>query len=952
MHLLASLCLAGVMLLATHASTAQASENIFSNPYTMVDLDNGLRVIVVKTDYPDVVAMHIPVQTGARNEVEAGKTGFAHFFEHMMFRGTKQYPKQRYIEAMKQAGADQNAYTSDDYTNYHLTFTKADLEKMIAIEADRFQNLSYSEEQFRTEALAVKGEYLKNFSNPLRKLYAELRGTAYEQHTYKHTPMGFLRDIEDMPNQLSYSKTFFDRWYRPEKTSVIIVGDVEVDKTIAWVKQYWGGWKRGDYQVKIPQESAPKGPKYKHVAWDAPTQPWIAIAFHGPAFDPAQKAMPALELLSQVYFSETSPLYQRLIEQERVIDQLYADFSYHKDPGLLIVAARLTDVKHAARVRDAMLRTVAEAQQKTIDADKLAQLKAHLRYSFIHPLDNSEAIAETLAQFVHFERTPETLNTLYRTFDALTPEDVQVVAKQYLTDDRRITITLAQAPSLPGFDKEPKLSDYAAAAMTTAQFKWLDKTSDNPLIDVMWLWRTGTVDEPSGKRGLAALTALMIAEAGSAKHSYADLKTKLYPLASNLNWQVDKEMTVFRSRIHKDNAALWYPLIKPSLLDPGWREEDFVRIKTQLENAIRTDLKANNDEELAKEVLYAAIYHGGHPYGSYNLGLLEDIQGISLPEVKQFYREHYTQKNLTLAITGAVPSDLKKEISKDFLSLPTGDSQAMAVPPPPALKGHHAVIVQKETPATAVSLGFPIPIVRGHKDWVALWLVSSWLGEHRSSQSYLYQRIRELRGMNYGDYSYIEYFPRGMYQFHADPNLARSQQIFQVWLRPLRTINDAHFATRVAIFELQKLVNQGLTEKQFEDTRRYLQKFVGLLLKSQGDRLGYALDSEYYKTAEFADYVRQGLERLTLQDVNRVIKQYLQVDNVQFVFVTKEAEALRQRLIKNEPSLVTYNSEKPKALLDEDAIIAKFPLAMTAQHTIVLPLPEIFKCGCINYRTE
>ena len=158
---------------------ATASSDVFDLPYLMKDLNNGLRVIVVKTDYPDIVNLQIPVQTGSRNEVEKGKSGFAHFFEHMMFRGTETYPQDVYSSILKNAGADQNAYTSDDLTNYHITFTKPDLEKILELEADRFQNLSYTEEQFRTEALAVKGEYLKNFSNPVQQLFERLRDKSF-----------------------------------------------------------------------------------------------------------------------------------------------------------------------------------------------------------------------------------------------------------------------------------------------------------------------------------------------------------------------------------------------------------------------------------------------------------------------------------------------------------------------------------------------------------------------------------------------------------------------------------------------------------------------------------------------------------------------------------------------------------------------------------------------------
>ncbi len=183
---------------AASATDEFASDKTFDMPYLMRDLDNGLRVIIVKTDYPDIVNMQMPVQSGSRNEFEPGKSGFAHFFEHMMFRGTENYSADEYGEILKNAGADQNAYTTDDYTNYHVTFTKPDLETVLKLEADRFMNLKYSEAEFRTEALAVKGEYLKNASNPVRKWLEAMRDAAFDVHTYKHTTMGFKVDIKPL----------------------------------------------------------------------------------------------------------------------------------------------------------------------------------------------------------------------------------------------------------------------------------------------------------------------------------------------------------------------------------------------------------------------------------------------------------------------------------------------------------------------------------------------------------------------------------------------------------------------------------------------------------------------------------------------------------------------------------------------------------------------------------
>jgi len=298
--------LLSVPVMTQAAEPAASGRDLLPFKASSKTLPNGLEVIVVPTGFPNVVSLQIPVQTGSRNEVEAGKTGFAHFFEHMMFRGTKAYPPEKYQEVMTRAGARTNAYTTDDYTNYHATFAKEDLETILKVEADRFQNLEYSEEGFKTEARAVLGEYNKNSANPIRKLQEVMRDHAFQAHPYKHTTMGFLKDIENMPNELEYSRRFFDRWYRPEHTAVIVAGDVRPEEVFPLVEKYWGAWKRGSFKAEIPAEPAPKAPVVAHVPWPTATLPWVTVGFHGPAFSDTAKEMASMDLLTALVFGPTS----------------------------------------------------------------------------------------------------------------------------------------------------------------------------------------------------------------------------------------------------------------------------------------------------------------------------------------------------------------------------------------------------------------------------------------------------------------------------------------------------------------------------------------------------------------------------------------------------------------------------------------------------------------------
>jgi zinc protease len=201
--------------------------------------------------------------------------------------------------------------------------------------------------------------------------------------------------------------------------------------------------------------------------------------------------------------------------------------------------------------------------------------------------------------------------------------------------------------------------------------------------------------------------------------------------------------------------------------------------------------------------------------------------------------------------------------------------------------------------------------------------------------------MRELRGLNYGDYAYIEAFPRGMFQTFPEANVPRQAQLFEVWIRPVVPAN-AHMALRIAQYELEKLVASGLTREQFESTRDYLMKNVYLLTSTQDAQLGYALDSKWYAIGEYTAYMRDRLAKLTVDDVNRAIRAHLSAKDLSVVIITKDAEGLRDRLVADTPSTMKYESERSKALLDEDAMIGARKLAIPDANVRITPVAEVF----------
>jgi zinc protease len=281
-------------------------------------------------------------------------------------------------------------------------------------------------------------------------------------------------------------------------------------------------------------------------------------------------------------------------------------------------------------------------------------------------------------------------------------------------------------------------------------------------------------------------------------------------------------------------------------------------------------------------------------------------------------------------------------MKKDFQALPAIAGPQPRISAPAAVEKSRAVIVDKDTRSVAYSIGYPIDVTRARPDYVPLLLVSSYLGQHRMSSGVLYDRLREKRGLNYGDYSYIEYFPRGMFLMEPQPNLARHQQIFQIWIRPVEP-PTAKFALRLALFELDKLNKNGLTQEQFDRTREFLSKYVNVLTRTKRAELGYAIDSLFYGIPPYNDFLKTQLAKLTLADVNRVIKQYIRTDRLVVVAVTRNGEELKRQLASDEASPMTYNSPKPPLITDEDKLVVKWPLGLKSENIKVLPVGEVFQ---------
>lgn len=465
------------------------------------------------------------------------------------------------------------------------------------------------------------------------------------------------------------------------------------------------------------------------------------------------------------------------------------------------------------------------------------------------------------------------------------------------------------------------------------------RSAQSPLVSVKAMFRAGSILDPRGKEGLSALTALMIGASGTAARSYSTLLDALYPMAADIGVITDREVVVFSSQVHRDTLDEFTSLFEEVLLQPGFRQEDFTRNRDQLQAFLTATLRSANDELLGLEMIQQVMFDD-HPYGHSPAGTVAGLRAITLDDVRRFYREHYTRANLILGIAGGFDGGYATRLEKALAALPAGRDTRPLLPPPPVPDGRRFTLVDKEAESTGLHFGYPLPITRQDEEFYPLMVANSYLGEHRTFHGRLMQELRGKRGLNYGDYSYLEYWDNPPGTSTPPPNHPRRQQYFSVWIRPV-VPDNAGFALRAAIVEVERVKEKGLTEEEFDLTRDFLISYSKLWARSLSDRLGFHMDSRFHDMPYFIDHLERQLTGMTVAAVNRAARKYLQTRDFAAVVITSDAAAFHERLKSSRPVAIEYPVPVADDVRAADKAIAALPVSPAA--VTIVPIQEAFE---------
>ncbi|MCA9491582.1 MAG: insulinase family protein [Myxococcales bacterium] len=451
--------------------------------------------------------------------------------------------------------------------------------------------------------------------------------------------------------------------------------------------------------------------------------------------------------------------------------------------------------------------------------------------------------------------------------------------------------------------------------------------------------RAGSAFDPTGKEGLADLMARSLVEAGAGDRSSEEVDAALWPTANGFRVIVEREWVQLRLRCHHDQAALCAELFTDALVAPRFDEADVLRLRDRAVSAV-TDGMLADEERMGREVLEATLYEG-HPYGHPTRGRSGALEVIGVDDLAAFHRTHVVRSAVFVGLAGAVDDAIVADVSERLLALPQTMAPDLPLQAPVSGDGPRLVAVDTATPVTGLWLGTPIDLDRNDEDWPAVWLATMALGAHRSSWGRLFRTLRADRGLNYGDYAYVEpWLERGSSTWQ-DQGTLRTQNRFAVWIRPT-SVENGPFALRLALDELARWRDEGLTDAELEDARSFLRSTIPVLAADPGRRLTYALEARATGTPDLQEDLGARLDALTLDQVNDAVRRHVSLDALTVVAVSGEAQAFVDAVTGDAPTPMTPPSPDP-SLAERDAAVAGRPTGIDVAHAWVVQADGIFR---------
>ncbi|UJF19006.1 insulinase family protein [Vibrio sp. SS-MA-C1-2] len=905
----------GVKLLET--VTANDSNQIVI-PYSKYQLENGLTVVLAQDHSDPLVHVDMTYHVGSARE-EVGKSGFAHFFEHMMFQGSEHVGDQQHFKIITESGGTLNGSTNRDRTNYYETIPANQLEKVLWLESDRMGFLleAVSQKKFEIQRATVKNERAQRYDNrPYGLVYEKIGEALYPlNHPYSWQTIGYVQDLDRV--NVNDLKAFFLHWYGPNNATLTIGGDFDNAKTLAWINQYFGSIPKGPEVNNAPKQPVLLESNRFITLEDRIRQPMLMMAF--PTTFMGDKDQSSLDMLAALLGgSKSSLLYQNLVKTGDAIDAgAYSDCGELSCTFYVYAMGDSSEKGNLKRLRSKVMETLVEFQKQGTTIEALNRVKGEAEASAIYGLQSVSGKVSQLAAYQTFFGNPNHLATELSELKAVHVEDINRVFNQYIADKPAVNLSvvpkgklnLVAAPQnfeppkriLPDYKKLDAKSIVLREPVDNFDRSVMPKASGPVNITMPELWRAelankikvlGTESKevpivsfqlslPAGHRyespeqaGLAQLTAAMMDEA-TKNYSAEDISAQLEELGSSISFSTGNYTTVMSVSTLAVNLDKTLTLVKERLFEPAMSQSDFDFVKKQALDGIEYQQQKPTwkASQATRELLFGQSILG-QPVDGYK----STISQLTLDDVKQFYQQHYTPVGATIVAVGDIT---ESELLPKLAFISDWQGKAVALPKLGKLadkKTQSIWLIDKPNASQSV-----VRLVRRGLPYDAtgelyqIQLANFVLGGNFNSRINL--NLREDKGYTYGAGSYI----------------SGSKEVGAIVFDAQVKADATAASIEEFINEMNEISISGETEKELDFMRMAVGQKEALKYETPSQKAALLSRIQTYQLADnYVEVQNKIVATITLDKINQLATKWFKPEDYQIIVVGDKERLLPQ----------------------------------------------------------